>query len=113
MMDNPYEKAQELIAAIQETKEYSELKKIKEEIAQDYNAYKMLTEIRERQLNFQLKQMKGEEVTVGERENLDHLFATIMLNPLLKQFFELEHKLNLLMNDVTKIIAQPFEDLYK
>lgn len=107
-----YDKAYALARSIRESEEFRSVKALYAKIDQDVHTKRMLKDFRQRERELSLKQLSGEEVGQQELDQLQKLYETITLNPDIKNLFEAEHRLQLLYQDIQKIIFEPFNEIF-
>lgn len=106
-----YDEANNLAKAIQESKEYLEYKKIKEEID-------LVPEIKEKIENFekiryevQVLSFKGEAQDEEKMKKLQEMYQILNQDAKIKEFFDVEVRFNIMLADVNKIISESVKDL--
>lgn len=112
-MSNIYDHAHALARAIKDSDVYKQLKIIQTEVNEEPSTKEMLEDFRKKQLDLQMKQLQGEEIPQAEMDKIQKLFQVIQLNPKINRLLELEQRFGVLMEDINKIIAEPFKDLYE
>ncbi|GAA5416717.1 UPF0342 protein YheA [Paraliobacillus ryukyuensis] len=111
-MANIYDSAYELEKAIRNSDEFQALKEAYETVMADEIAKKMFDDFRNTQIELQEKQMQGQEITEEEIEQARKVVETVQQHEQISKLMEEEQRLNVLINDVSKIITKPLEDLY-
>lgn len=112
-MANIYDYAYDLENAIRSSQEYKQLEETFDKILADENSKKMFEDFRDLQSSFQLKQMQGEEITEEEMEKFQKQLEVIQLNPLIANLLEQEERVNVVMQDISKIVSKPLEEIYQ
>ncbi|QDX92757.1 YlbF family regulator [Brevibacillus laterosporus] len=107
-----YDKAHELARAIKESDEYKTFLTAQQNVSADPEASRMLADFRQKQFEFQMKQMSGQELGQEEIEQIQKLYETIQLHPEIRKVLEAERMLGQIMEDVNRIIAEPLQILY-
>ncbi|WP_442601485.1 YlbF family regulator [Paenibacillus sp. KN14-4R] len=108
---NLHDKAYELAKAIRSCPEYQAMHAAKEKVEADADSKKMLEDFRTRQAELQNQMMTGQMPEEEEMQKLQKLFEVVGLNPVIAELFDAERRLSVMMEDVQKIIAAPFQDL--
>ncbi|NMB21316.1 MAG: YlbF family regulator [Firmicutes bacterium] len=98
-------KAQELAAAIANSKEYTRMMSARQEVNKHQAAKVMLRDFQEKQLQLQKQQMSGEQITPDQEEQLQSLFGVISVNPYIRELFEAEFAFSGLMMQVNDALA--------
>jgi len=106
-----YDKAYALAREIKASEEYRAYAAQQAKVASDPDARRMLEDFRQRQAGVELRRLKGESISQEELEQLQRLFETINLHGEIRQLFACEQRLIQLMQDIQRIIAEPFEEL--
>ncbi|HHT46810.1 MAG TPA: YlbF family regulator [Firmicutes bacterium] len=108
---NVYDHAHALAKAIKQSPEFRNYKKNQEKLENDKSAKEMLTDFRKSQWELQQKKMSGVEVDPEQEKRLAQAMEIINLNRVVKEYLEAEYRFSILLADIQKIIASPFEDL--
>ncbi|WP_339228861.1 YlbF family regulator [Oceanobacillus sp. FSL K6-2867] len=111
-MPNIYDSAYELEKAIRESEEFKNLKSSYETVMNNPSAKQMFDDFRDTQLNLQEKQMQGMEITEEEVEKARAVVEAVQEHPDISKLMEEEQRLNLVINDISRIITKPLEELY-
>ena len=111
-MSNIYDSAYELETAIRESGEFKGLKEAYEKVMGDESAKQMFENFRDTQMQLQEKQMQGQEITEEEVEKARQVVEVVQQHADISKLMEEEQRLNQLINDVSKIITKPLEELY-
>jgi cell fate (sporulation/competence/biofilm development) regulator YlbF (YheA/YmcA/DUF963 family) len=112
-MSNLYDQAHGLAKALKESEEFKSLKSIQAQINAEPTTKKMVDDFRQTQLELQMKQMQGQEISESDVEQAQKLFETIQLNPTVNRLFEIEQRFSLIMEDVNKIMMEPLQEIYQ
>ena len=108
---NVYDTANKLANEIKNSNEYIEYKKIKEEVKQNLELKEKVNQFEKIRYEIQLNSIKGEQQDVQKAEEIQKLYAELIQNEKVKQYFDLELKFNVLLADVNKIIAESVKDV--
>lgn len=111
-MPNIYDSAYELEKAIRESEEFKSLKSAYEAVMSDPSAKQMFDDFRDTQMNLQEKQMQGLEITEEEVEKARAVVEAVQEHQDIAKLMEEEQRLNLAINDISRIITKPLEELY-
>jgi len=104
-----YDKAHRLARSIRESDEYNEYQKIRSKVLNDEKAAKMLKDYQQQEINIQTKTLSGKEISEEEKKKLENLLKIIELNQDIKTYLEKEHRMNMLINDLQKILFADLE----
>lgn len=109
-MSNAYDKAYELAKAIKNSDEVKAFAALHQKIAGNAEAQSLLGQWRGKQMELQMKQMQGQSITPEETEAFNALLGRIRQNADLAKWLEAEQRLNVLMNDVNRIVLEPLKE---
>ena len=111
-MPNIYDSAYDLEKAIRESDEFKNLKEAYDAVMNDPSAKQMFDNFRDTQMELQEKQMQGQEITEEEVEKARQVVELVQQHQDISKLMEEEQRLNLVINDVSRIITKPLEELY-
>ncbi|WP_087973368.1 YlbF family regulator [Oceanobacillus rekensis] len=111
-MPNIYDSAYDLETAIRESEEFKSLKTVYETVMNDPGAKEMFESFRDTQMELQEKQMQGIEITEEEVEKARSVVESVQQHQDIAKLMEEEQRLNLVINDISRIITKPLEELY-
>ncbi|QDP39709.1 YlbF family regulator [Radiobacillus deserti] len=111
-MANMYDSAYDLEKAIRNSEEFQGLKQAYETVMADEQAKKMFDDFRKTQIELQEKQMQGQEITEEEVEKARQVVELVQQHEQISNLMEQEQRLNVVINDVSRIITKPLEELY-
>lgn len=111
-MPNIYDSAYSLEKAIRESEEFKNLKAAYEAVMNDSEARQMFSDFRDTQMSLQEKQMQGQEITEEEVEKARVVVEAVQAHQDIAKLMEEEQRLNLVINDISRIITKPLEELY-
>ncbi|WP_112180076.1 MULTISPECIES: YlbF family regulator [Paraliobacillus] len=111
-MSNIQDSAHDLENAIRNSEEFQDLKQAYETVMADEVAKKMFEDFRNTQIELQEKQMQGQEITEEEVEKARKVVETVQQHEQISKLMDQEQRLNVLINDVSKTITKPLEELY-
>ena len=107
-----YDKAHELARSIKESAEYKMFLVAQKKVSETPDSNRMLEDFRQKQFEFQMKQMSGQELSQEEIEQIQKLYEIIQLNDDIRKVLEAERMLGQIMEDINRIIAEPLQALY-
>lgn len=108
---NVYDTANRLAKEIQESEEYKSYKKLKDEIMSNPESKKKIEEFEGLRYEVQLMQYTGEKRNEEKTKKLEEMYAMLVQDKQIKDFFDLEVKFNVMIADVNKIIAEAIRDV--
>lgn len=111
-MPNIYDSAYALESAIRESEEFKNLKSAYDAVMDDPTAKQMFDNFRDTQMELQEKQMQGLEISEEEVEEARKVVELVQQHQDISKLMEEEQRLNLVINDVSRIITKPLEELY-
>lgn len=106
-----YDTANRLAQEIKETQEYKAYKKLKDEIHNDNSRKQKIEEFEKLRYEVQLMAYTGEEKNEEKTKKLEEMYATLVADQDIKEYFDLEVKFNIMIADVNKIIAEAIKDV--
>mgnify|MGYP005758521091 FL=1 len=108
---NVYDTANRLAYEIQESDEYKSYKKLKNEIMSNQDSKNKIEEFERLRYDVQLMQYTGENKDEEKTKKLEEMYAMLVQDNQIKQYFDLEVKFNVMIADVNKIIAEAIRDV--
>ncbi|HLR52378.1 MAG TPA: YlbF family regulator [Candidatus Avamphibacillus sp.] len=111
-MSNIYDNAYGLEKAIRESNEFKALKEAYEAVMENEISKKLFEKFRDTQMELQEKQMTGQDITEEEVEQARKVVEDVQQHEQIAKLMEEEQRLNLVINDVSRIITKPLEELY-
>ncbi|PAD38167.1 YlbF family regulator [Terribacillus sp. 7520-G] len=111
-MANMYDHAYDLEKAIRESEEFKGLKAAYDTVMNDSSSKQMFENFRNIQLELQQKQMQGQEITEEEVQKAQSVVQVVQQNEEIAKLMEQEQRLNVAINDISRIITKPLEELY-
>jgi cell fate (sporulation/competence/biofilm development) regulator YlbF (YheA/YmcA/DUF963 family) len=109
-LSNPYDKAYELAKAIRNSDEWKDFSQWQKVISQKPEELTLLNEFRGKQMEVQMKQMQGGQISPEEMEQLNQTFGQLQGIPSIQKMLEAEQRLSRLMNDINLIIMEPMKE---
>lgn len=111
-MPNIYDSAYDLEKAIRESEEFKNLKNAYDAVMNEPSAKQMFDNFRDTQMSLQEKQMQGQEITEEEVERAKKVVELVQQHQGIAKLMEEEQRLNMVINDISRIITKPLEELY-
>ncbi|MBO8156166.1 MAG: YlbF family regulator [Bacillaceae bacterium] len=111
-MANVYDYAHDLEKGLRESEEYKGLKQAYDAVMNDESAKRMFDDFRETQIVLQQKQMQGQQISEDEVEKARKMVELVQQHPQISKLMEQEQRVNTLINDISKIITKPLEEIY-
>lgn len=111
-MSNIYDNAYALEKAITESEEFNALKDSFESVMNDEASKQMFEDFRNTQMELQEKQMQGQDITEEEIEKARKVVELVQEHETISKLMEAEQRLNVVINDVSRIITTQLEELY-
>jgi cell fate (sporulation/competence/biofilm development) regulator YlbF (YheA/YmcA/DUF963 family) len=108
-----YDTANKLAYEIKNSEEYKNYKKMKEDVNSNLELKEKLDEFEKERYEVQLKAMSGEENDIDKATNMQKLYADLITNDIMKQYFDAELKFNVMLGDINKIISEAVEDVIR
>ncbi|AGX03267.1 MULTISPECIES: YlbF family regulator [Bacillaceae] len=112
MAVNLHDSAYELEKAIRQSDEYTNLKKIYDEVNSDESARTMFENFRNIQMELQQKQMSGQEISQEEVEQAQKTVALVQQHETISKLMEAEQRMSMAITELNQIIMKPLEELY-
>jgi len=109
---NVHDSAHALEKDIRNSDEFQELEAIFSKVMNDATSKEMFDQFRNTQLELQEKQMQGIDISEEEVENAREVVEAVQKNEDISQLMEAEQRLNVVINDISRIITKPLEELY-
>ena len=108
---NVYDTANRLAYEIQQSDEYKQYKKLKDSIMADVNSKQKIEDFEKLRYDVQLMQYTGEGKDEEKTKKLEEMYAMLVQDNQIKEYFDLEVKFNVMIADVNKIIAEAIKDV--
>ena len=106
-----YDQANNLAKSIQESTEYTEYKKIKEEIQSIPDMKTKIDEFEKIRYEVQVMSFQGQTQDEEKMKKLQEMYDILMKEPKIKEYFDIEVRFNIMLADVNKIISESVKDL--
>jgi len=108
-----YNSAYDLKKALEQSKEYIQLKKLYDDVQHDESAKNIFHNFRSTQLNLHEKQVTGIEITEEEIIHAEKCVQLVQQNGKIAALLKAEESMNMLLQRITSIILEPLDELYK
>lgn len=108
---NFYDEVHEMVKNLKHTEEYTNYISMKAKIKENVDVYSKIKEFKDKQREQQLKYIEGVKPTEAEQQYMQNLYSIIIQNVDAAKFFEAEIRLNVLLADVQKILAEGIKDV--
>lgn len=105
-----YDQANNLAKSIQESKEYLEYKKAKEELKSNPEMKQKIDEFEKIRYDVQVMSFQGEQ-DEEKQKKLQQMYQILMQDSKIKDFFDIEVRFNIMLADVNRIISESVKDL--
>ena len=112
MAVNLYDYANKLEQALRESDEYKAIKDAYAKVEADENSKKLFDEFRETQLNFQQKQMQGEEIGEEDLQKAQEQAQQIEKDSNISELMNAEQKMSQVFQEINQIIVKPLDEIY-
>lgn len=106
-----YDTANRLAQEIKDSEEYKSYKKLKDEIYNNPEKKQKVEDFEKLRYEVQLMAYTGEQKDEEKNKKLEEMYATLVENKEIKEYFDLEVKFNIMIADVNKIIAEAIKDV--
>lgn len=110
---NIYDTANKLAYEIKQSDEYTNYKKLKKEVGDNPELKEKLDNFEKARYELQLASIQGLEQDSSKAVEMQKIYAELINNDTMKQYFDAELKFNVLLTDVNKIIGDAVSDLIK
>lgn len=106
-----YDEANNLAKSIQESKEYLDYKKIKEEVLKLPELKSKIDDFEKIRYDVQVMTFQGEKQDEQKMKKLQEMYDILMKEPKIKEYFDIEVRFNIMLADVNRIISESVKDL--
>ena len=106
-----YDTANRLAGEIRESNEYKEYKKAKDEITSNPETKNKVSNFEKLRYEVQLLDYQGKGDSEDKNTTLQQMYAMLVQDKKIKEYFDLEVKFNIMIADVNKIIAEAIKDV--
>ena len=105
-----YDEANNLAKAIQQSKEYQEYKKAKEELSTNQEKKKKVEEFEKIRYDIQVMSFQGKE-DPEKMKKLQEMYNILNEDKTIKEYFDIEVRFNIMLADVNKIISEAVREV--
>ena len=113
MMSNLYDTANQLERELRQSEEFSAVKSAFEAVQQSEEAKALFEEFRDMNGKFLQKQMNGEELTEEDTTYANDLYQKASSNEAIQTLMQAEQRLNVMMQDINRILTTSLQELYQ
>lgn len=108
-----YDTANRLAYEIKSSDEYKNYKKLKEEVKSNLELKEKLETFEKHRYEVQVAAISEGKKDMEKVSNMQQLYAELIANEVMKQYFDAELKFNVMLGDVNKIISESVEDVIR
>ena len=108
---NVYDTANKLASEIRSSEEYTKFKDAKKNLESNNELKTKIEEFEKIRYEVQVLAMQGKEVEEEKNKKLQEMYAILIENKEIKEYFDLEVKFNVMVADVNKIIAEAIKEV--
>ncbi|WP_210122892.1 MULTISPECIES: YlbF/YmcA family competence regulator [unclassified Staphylococcus] len=112
MAVNLYDHANQLEQALRESDEYQAIQKAYAKVKENDESKTLFDEFRETQLNFQQKQMQGEEIGEEELQKAQEQAQKIENDSNISELMAAEQNMSQVFQEINQIIVKPLDEIY-
>ena len=111
-MNDVYDCANKLADRIRQSEEFIKYKKAREEVLANPELKARIEEFEKIRYDVQVLSMEKGSSDPEKMQKLQDLYAILVANKDIKEYFELEVKFNIMVADVNKIIAESMQEVF-
>lgn len=100
-----YDKAHELARSLQESEEYQEYKRLKDQVFEQERNRVLIKDYKRIQFELQAQQLSGAQLDENKLQEFQKLADVLQFNPEVHKFLTAEYRLHQMLGDVYKIIG--------
>ena len=112
MAVNLYDHANQLEQALRESDEYQAIQNAHAKVKENQESKDLFDEFRETQLNFQQKQMQGEEIGEEELQKAQEQAQKIENDSNISELMAAEQNMSQVFQEINQIIVKPLDEIY-
>lgn len=112
MAVNLYDHANQLEQALRESDEYQAIQNAYAKVKENQESKDLFDEFRETQLNFQQKQMQGEEIGEEELQKAQEQAQKIENDSNISELMTAEQNMSQIFQEINQIIVKPLDEIY-
>lgn len=106
-----YDTANKLAVEIKASEEYKQYKQAKQKIDNNLELKQKIDEFEKLRYDVQVLAIQGKEAGEEKNKKLQEMYAILIGEKEIKEYFDLEVKFNVMIADVNKIIAEAVQDV--
>ena len=108
---NVYDTANRLAGEIRNSEEFTQYKEAKQKLESNPELKQKVDDFEKLRYEIQVLAMQGKEVEEEKNKKLQEMYAILIGEKEIKEYFDLEVKFNVMLADVNKIIAESVKDV--
>lgn len=112
MAVNLHDHANQLEQALRESDEYQAIQNAYAKVKENQESKELFDEFRETQLNFQQKQMQGEEIGEEELQKAQEQAQKIENDSNISELMAAEQNMSQVFQEINQIIVKPLDEIY-
>ncbi|MEK4561511.1 YlbF/YmcA family competence regulator [Staphylococcus sp. FSL K6-3157] len=112
MAVNLHDHANQLEQALRESDEYQAIQKAYANVKENKESKELFDEFRETQLDFQQKQMQGEEIGEEELQKAQEQAQKIENDSNISELMAAEQNMSQIFQEINQIIVKPLDEIY-
>ncbi|QHD15573.1 YlbF/YmcA family competence regulator [Staphylococcus equorum] len=112
MVVNLHDHANQLEQALRESDEYQAIQKAYANVKENKESKELFDEFRETQLEFQQKQMQGEEIGEEELQKAQEQAQKIENDSNISELMAAEQNMSQIFQEINQIIVKPLDEIY-
>ncbi|MFQ3854167.1 YlbF/YmcA family competence regulator [Staphylococcus sp. 2S1] len=112
MAVNLHDHANQLEQALRESDEYQAIQKAYANVKENKESKELFDEFRETQLEFQQKQMQGEEIGEEELQKAQEQAQKIENDSNISELMVAEQNMSQVFQEINQIIVKPLDEIY-
>lgn len=109
---NLHDHANQLEQALRESDEYQAIQKAYANVKENKESKELFDEFRETQLEFQQKQMQGEEIGEEELQKAQEQAQKIENDSNISELMAAEQNMSQIFQEINQIIVKPLDEIY-
>lgn len=108
---NFYDKVHEMVRALKETDEYKKYLELKKVVGDNAEKRNMLKDFKEKQREAQMIYINTGKPEENKQKALENLYSILIQDENIRKMFECEMKLDIMLADMQKIVAEGIKDI--
>lgn len=108
---NFYDKVHEMVRALKDTEEYRKYLDIKKIVSANEEKKATLKEFKEKQREAQMVYINSGKPNEDMQKTLENLYSILIQDENIRQMFECEMKLDIMLADMQKIVAEGIKEI--